>query len=166
MTVYFPESKSLTLLYDSCVQWSTSFICARTHLCMWYRESYKMFTRYCFARICFSYSSWWIYCIRVRWHELHGVSDHRPLECLFKIVFKHQRKFKGPHYWPFVNGIHRSPVDSIHKGPVMRKAFPCLDAIMDILLIAFRFYWYWCSLLFVPGATEITLNDMGKFDGH
>ena len=24
------------------------------------------------------------------------------------------------HYWPFVRGIHRSPVDSPHKGPFMR----------------------------------------------
>ena len=26
-----------------------------------------------------------------------------------------------PHYWPFVRGIHRSPVDSPHKGPVMER---------------------------------------------
>ena len=25
-----------------------------------------------------------------------------------------------PHYWPFVKGIHRWPVDSFRKGPVMR----------------------------------------------
>ena len=25
-----------------------------------------------------------------------------------------------PRYWPFVRGIHRSPVDSPHKGPVTR----------------------------------------------
>ena len=25
-----------------------------------------------------------------------------------------------PHYWPFVRGIHRSPFNSTHKGPVMR----------------------------------------------
>ena len=24
-----------------------------------------------------------------------------------------------PHYWPFVRGIHRWPVDCPHKGPVM-----------------------------------------------
>ena len=24
------------------------------------------------------------------------------------------------HYWPFVRGIHRSPVNSPHKGPVMQ----------------------------------------------
>ena len=37
-----------------------------------------------------------------------------------------------PHYWPFVRGIHRSPVDSPRKGPIIQKAcntelwcFPC-----------------------------------------
>ena len=38
---------------------------------------------------------------------------------------KRQRKHQIPHYWPFVMGIHRSSVDSHHKGPVMQKAFPC-----------------------------------------
>ena len=32
----------------------------------------------------------------------------------------------------FVRGIHRSPVDSPHKGPVMRKMFPFDDVIMMI----------------------------------
>ena len=31
------------------------------------------------------------------------------------------------HHWPFVRGIHRWPVDSPHKGPVMLKATPCHD---------------------------------------
>ena len=26
-----------------------------------------------------------------------------------------------PHYWPFLRGIHRSPVDSPHKGPAIRS---------------------------------------------
>ena len=26
-----------------------------------------------------------------------------------------------PHHWPFVRGIHWSPVDSPHKGPVMQN---------------------------------------------
>ena len=30
-----------------------------------------------------------------------------------------QTKTKYPHYWIFARGIHRSPVDSPHKGPVM-----------------------------------------------
>ena len=38
---------------------------------------------------------------------------------------------KDMYYWPFVRRIYRWPVDSPHKGPVMRKAFPCHDVIMD-----------------------------------
>ena len=34
----------------------------------------------------------------------------------------------GP--WPFVRGIHRSPVNSTHKGPVTRKMFPFDDVIV------------------------------------
>ena len=41
-----------------------------------------------------------------------------------------QANIKGTYYWPFVKGIHRWPVDSLHKGPVMQKAFPCPDLIM------------------------------------
>ena len=35
-----------------------------------------------------------------------------------------------PHYWPFVRGIHRSPVDSPHKGSVM----PMFGVFFDISL--------------------------------
>ena len=35
-------------------------------------------------------------------------------------------------YWPFVKGIHWWPVDSLHKGPVMWKVFPCHDVIMTL----------------------------------
>ena len=34
------------------------------------------------------------------------------------------------HYWPFVRGIHRSPVDSLHKGPVIRH----FDVSFDVSL--------------------------------
>ena len=35
------------------------------------------------------------------------------------------KNIESPHYWPFVRGSHRWSVDSPHKGPVMRKTFPC-----------------------------------------
>ena len=41
---------------------------------------------------------------------------------------------KAPHHWPFVRRINRWPVDSPHKGPVMRNEFPCHDVIMYITL--------------------------------
>ena len=45
---------------------------------------------------------------------------------------KHQRKHQSPCYRPFVMGIHRWPVDSPHKGPVTRKAFPLHDVTMAV----------------------------------
>ena len=36
----------------------------------------------------------------------------------------------GPFKWDFVREIHRWPVNSPHKGPVMRKMFPFDDVIM------------------------------------
>ena len=68
---------------------------------------------------------------RVMSQERHGVSDHRPFNCPFNILFgltskKHQKS----NHWSFVKGIHRWPVISPHEGPVMRKAFPYHDVIM------------------------------------
>ena len=39
---------------------------------------------------------------------------------------------KAPHHWPFVKGIHRWPVDSLNKRPVMRKVFPLPDVVMTL----------------------------------
>ena len=42
----------------------------------------------------------------------------------------HQRKHQSSASLDFVRGIHRSPVNSPHKGPVTRKIFPFDDVIM------------------------------------
>ena len=44
-----------------------------------------------------------------------------------------QRKHQSSASLPFVQGIHRWPVNSPHKAPVTRKMFPYDDVIM---------YWY------------------------
>ena len=41
-----------------------------------------------------------------------------------------QRKHQSSASLAFVRGIHRWPVNSAHKGPVMRKMFPFDDVIM------------------------------------
>ena len=41
-----------------------------------------------------------------------------------------QRKHQSSVSLAFVRGIHRSPVNSPHKGPVTRKMFPFVDVIM------------------------------------
>ena len=42
----------------------------------------------------------------------------------------YQRKHQSSASLAFVRGIHRSPVNSLHKGPVTRKMFPFDDVIM------------------------------------
>ena len=41
-----------------------------------------------------------------------------------------QRKHQSSSSLAFVGGIHRGPVDSPHKRPVIRKMFPFDDVIM------------------------------------
>ena len=61
-----------------------------------------------------------------QWCIIYGISNHWQFgqQCL------HQRKHQSLYYWPFMKGIHRSPVDSLHKWPVKSKAFPCYDVIV------------------------------------
>ena len=42
-----------------------------------------------------------------------------------------QRKYQSSASLAFVQGIHRGPVNSPHKGPVTRKMFPFDDVIMQ-----------------------------------
>ena len=57
-----------------------------------------------------------------------------------------QRKHQSSASLTFVKGIHRSPVNSPHTGPVTRKMFPLHDVIMDIqytsMLVCYPFLWY------------------------
>ena len=43
------------------------------------------------------------------------VPSHQSTDCSVPMIWKHV-----PHYWHFVRGIHRSPVDSPRKAPVMQ----------------------------------------------
>ena len=64
--------------------------------------------------------------------ERHVVWNHRSLQCLFNSLRgPTSKKHQSPHYLPFVRGIHRWPVNSLHKGPVTRKMFPADDVIMN-----------------------------------
>ena len=77
-----------------------------------------------------------IYHIRVSSRDPHGSSKHPQRHCSFNSLFKLAKKKTTklhiavtlcehddvikwkhfPRYWPFVRGIHRSPVNSPHKG--------------------------------------------------
>ena len=51
-----------------------------------------------------------------------------------------QRKHQSSASLAFVRGIHRGPVNSPHKGPVMRKKFQFDDVIMEKTLQLFCSY--------------------------
>ena len=52
-----------------------------------------------------------------------------------------QRKHQSSASLAFVRGIHRSPVNSLHKWPVTRKMFPFDDVITYFFLWTEAFKW-------------------------
>ena len=71
--------------------------------------------------------------VALRWrHNGHdGVSNPQPHHCLHTICSGgDQRKHLSSASLAFVQGIHREPVNSLHKWPVTRKMFPFDDFIM------------------------------------
>ena len=46
----------------------------------------------------------------------HWSVFHRCLHVAWRIMMTSSNGNIFPRYWPFVSGIHRSPVDSLHKG--------------------------------------------------
>ena len=74
--------------------------------------------------------------ITVTSRECHEGSNHRQLDCLFNTLLRIMTGIiKHAHYWPFMRGIHQSPVDSPHKWPVMQKALPCHDVIIITIIV-------------------------------
>ena len=59
-------------------------------------------------------------------------SEITSLTIVYSTVYlgTYQRKHQSSESLAFVLGIHRSPVNSPHKGPVTRKMFPFDDVIM------------------------------------
>ena len=54
-----------------------------------------------------------------------------------------QRKHQSSASLAFVRGMHRSPVNSPHKGPVTRKMFPCDDVMVNANTVNWAMYsWY------------------------
>ena len=63
------------------------------------------------------------------------VSQITSLNIVYSTVYSgaDQRKHQSSAPLAFVRGIHRRPVNSSHKWPVMRKMFPFDDVIMDFM---------------------------------
>ena len=59
-----------------------------------------------------------------RHNECDGVSNHQPRDCLLNRLFRRRsNKHQSSASLAFVRGIHRWPMNSLHKGPVTRKMF-------------------------------------------
>ena len=60
-----------------------------------------------------------------------GIWNHQPHHCLLNRLFRRiSKKTSKLQVTGFVWGIHRWPVNSPHKWPVMRKMFPFDDVIL------------------------------------
>ena len=69
---------------------------------------------------------WW------RHNDHAGVSNHQPHGCLFNHLFRRRsKKTSKLRVTGLCVGNSPGPVNSPHKGPVMRKMFPFDDGIMD-----------------------------------
>ena len=76
----------------------------------------------------------WILSLQWRHNECDGSQiTGVSIICLTVCWGADQRKQPSSASLAFVRGIHRSPVDSPHKGPVARKMFPFDDVIMCFL---------------------------------
>ena len=66
-----------------------------------------------------------------------------PIVCSTACFCADQRKHQSSASLSFVRGIHRSPVDSPHKGPVMQKMFP----VDDVPSLVCAYVWANCGLI-------------------
>ena len=69
--------------------------------------------------------------VQWRHNERDGVLNRQPHDCSLNRLFRRRsKKTSKLHVTGLVRGIHRSPVNSPHKGPVTWKTFPFDDVIM------------------------------------
>ena len=78
-----------------------------------------------------------------------------------------QRKRQSSASLAFVWWIHRSPVNSPHKGPVMRKMFPFDDVIMNKLIAAIQITDRWAKRFLNPhprisARRVVAINELNK----
>ena len=63
-----------------------------------------------------------------------------------------------PHCWPFARGIHRSPMDSPHKGPVMRISVSFVASLNILQTIELSVIWdslTYCGLVAPYGDIDL-----------
>ena len=86
--------------------------------------------------------SHWIACM-CNWHYSDVImgmiaSQITNLTIVYSTIYQDadQRKHQSSASLAFARGIHRVPVNSPHKGPVMWKIFPFDDVIMEWVIVA------------------------------
>ena len=85
--------------------------------------------------------------LHLSWHHIFvtWASNHRKRDCVSTILFILATKTWLRSALPVLyEGIHRSPVDSHHKGPEMRKLFPGHDVIVWQHVTPYIFPYLWC----------------------
>ena len=79
-----------------------------------------------------------------------------------------QRKHQGSASLVFVRGIHRSPVDSPHKGPVTQKMFSLDDVIRGYKVwntyIVCNMRFFLLTMFLTRTAVNITVNKLINYD--
>ena len=97
--------------------------------------------------------------VTFQWHhnERDGISNHQPKNCLLNCLFRSRsKKHQSSVSLAFVQGMHQWTVNSLHKGPLMRKMFPFDDVIMDLTRVG-RCQWFPGSWLFSVADTRLLL---------
>ena len=86
-----------------------------------------------------------------------AVSNHQPHDCILTIYSSaDQIKHQSSASLSFVGGIHRSPVNSPHKGPVTRKCFQLMTSSwyhQYFFLLPASVYW---RVILWPARTKST----------
>ena len=84
-------------------------------------------------------STIWYCTLRWRHNDHDGISNHQPHDCLLNPLFRRRsKKTSKLRVTGLCAGIHRWPVNSTHKWPVIRKMFPFDDVILRTAIMMVR----------------------------
>ena len=92
-------------------------------------------------------SIWWRHHVFTSQRQNDGGLADNAFRCMHDDAMIWKRV---PHYWPFVREIHRWPVDSPHKGPVMRTFGVSIDVslnkrcsrLFDVTVMCYKIWLY------------------------